>query len=99
MPAKSPNWPPEIIVRDLGGNCPVEAEGWLDGAVPFYFRARGASWSITVGWRAHTDCAGWEYREAYGTWPEAGWMDHDDAFRMIQRGALIWAQCGRKVFA
>ena len=32
----------------LGGNCPVQAEGTIDGR-PFYFRARGQSWSMGIG--------------------------------------------------
>ena len=38
----------ELDIHSLGGNCPVQAEGLIDGH-PFFFRARGAHWSMTVG--------------------------------------------------
>lgn len=37
-----------IIIDSFGGNCPVQAEGTIDGK-PFYFRARGSSWSMSIG--------------------------------------------------
>lgn len=39
------------ILDQLGGNCPVQAEGTIDG-VRFYFRARGSHWEFHV---AQTD--------------------------------------------
>lgn len=35
------------IVHGPSGNCPVQAEGYINGH-PFYFRARGAFWSLRV---------------------------------------------------
>ncbi|MEM1235222.1 MAG: hypothetical protein AAGH70_13960 [Pseudomonadota bacterium] len=37
-----------IDIECLGGNCPVQAERLIDGE-PFYFRARGESWLLSVG--------------------------------------------------
>lgn len=71
-----------IVINTLGGNCPVQADGEIDG-VPFYFRARGERWSIEIGLgntsaildsmkvgkeaRAVVEALGaWEYGE---TWP------------------------------
>lgn len=87
--------PLEAVVSDLsidylGGNCPVQAEGTING-MPFYFRARGNMWSfgagddpvgaamgLAVGWRATG-----EYGESY----DASWMSEDDAMRIINRCA------------
>ena len=30
-----------------GGQCPVQAEGKING-LPFYFRSRGVSWSLSI---------------------------------------------------
>lgn len=37
------------IIYESGpsGNCPVQAEGTIDG-FPFYFRARGGSWKLSI---------------------------------------------------
>ena len=32
----------------IGGNCPVQAEGRIDG-LPLYFRARSSHWSLGIG--------------------------------------------------
>lgn len=37
-----------IVVKYIGGACPVQAEGTVDG-IPFYFRARGNGWSLSIG--------------------------------------------------
>jgi hypothetical protein len=41
------------------GNCPVQAEGTIDG-YPFYFRSRGGHWAIHV---ANDSSAGAIYRD------------------------------------
>jgi len=81
------------IVHDwLGGNCPVQAEGRVDG-VPFYFRARGSHWKLHIG----EDPLGrdsWSYGEDYGTWPEAGWMTEDEARAFIEKAVAIYRKEG-----
>lgn len=37
-----------LHIEWLGGNCPVQSEGTVDGK-PFYFRARGEHWSMGIG--------------------------------------------------
>mgnify|MGYP001570443230 CR=1 FL=1 len=37
----------EIIYKSLGGNCPVQAEGTINGH-GFYFRSRGEYWYLYV---------------------------------------------------
>jgi hypothetical protein len=74
-----------IQVNMLGGNCPVQAEGAIDG-VRFFFRARGEHWSIDVG-----GDDGFRHREKWGDGPfEAGWMPEDEARRMIEKGAALF---------
>lgn len=75
-----------VTIDQIGGNCPVQAEGHIAGK-PFYFRARGEHWSIGVG----GDVIGqpdWYYEEEYpgGTFA-AGWMSIDEAKQFIQQAA------------
>lgn len=73
----------------FGGQCPVQAEGAIDDN-PFYFRARGCSWSLTIvkpgGDAIAQEAAGddlilhvWGYYgepdDIYG----AGWMSQEEA--------------------
>src|SRR5215467_2884968 len=45
---RSPAMSREIRIENLTGLCPVQADGMIDDE-PFYFRARGDSWSIEIG--------------------------------------------------
>jgi hypothetical protein len=77
---------PEIKIDMLGGNCPVQAFGTVNGK-PFYFRARGEHWSMSIG---GVDCIGapeWHYEEPFGTWPEAGWMSEEQAEQFLRAAA------------
>jgi hypothetical protein len=74
---------------NIGGLCPVQGEGTVDGK-PWYFRARGDRWSMYVAEREGADPvdvgfeeAGWMAMGDYGTWPEAGYMPDEDAWRFI----------------
>jgi hypothetical protein len=102
-----------ILIESLYGNCPVQADGTIDGE-PFYFRARGDEWAIEIGpgnthlvvealdvtegtgeeKRAASDRIEaldyWRYEEAYGEWPDAGWMTEDEARAFIAKGAELW---------
>jgi hypothetical protein len=85
---------PEVKIKWLGGNCPVQAEGEINGQ-PFYFRARGEHWSLEIG-ECQVDGpdpdAPWRYEEPWGDGPyDAGWMDEKTAREMIARGAEMWA--------
>lgn len=56
-----------IVFDTIGGQCPVQAEGTIDGH-GFYFRARGESWSIQVNniQKSHSfDGDNWTYRQEY----------------------------------
>lgn len=76
----------EVEINELGGNCPVQATGIIEG-YGFYFRARGSRWSVEI----YTGKLGpWEYGEDYGTDYEAGWMDPKVAETMIYKAATIF---------
>ena len=91
-----------VQVEWLGGNCPVQAEGTIDGK-RFYFRAGGDRWSIAVHPTAgdlvqyrdwpETD-EPWRYEEPYGD-PggfDAGWMSRDEALACITDGAARYRE-------
>ena len=93
--------PPElnISIAHLGGNCPVQGEGTINGA-PFYFRARGRSWRLEVGEDANCEPL-WYHREWWGDGKyAAGWMPLDTAREMIAKAAALWLaycrNCGLK---
>ena len=85
----------QIDIEWLGGNCPVQAEGTIDGK-RFYFRARGEHWSLTIHPTASgeylkwdDDQQAWEHEEEWGDGPfDAGWMPEEVAKRMIETGAM-----------
>jgi hypothetical protein len=85
---------PAFDVHHLGGLCPVQAEGTVNGH-RFFFRARGARWRMYVAGQPgeHTDPMGkdgWLFEEPYGTWPDAGYMDQSTAQACIQRSLNAW---------
>lgn len=92
-----------IQIDMLGGNCPVQAKGLIDGE-PFYFRARWEGWSLSIG-SDHEDNSNftgvhgrdvvgnprWYHEEEWGDGPyDAGWMPEDEARRMILKGTLLF---------
>ena len=75
---------PKVVIETIGGNCPVQAEGLIDG-FGFYFRARGQQWSMEI--YDGTE-GGWYYTEPYGEVQyEAGWMEMEEAREFIQQAA------------
>lgn len=89
---------PDVNVDWLGGNCPVQAEGTIEGK-RFYFRARGEHWSMAVHPTADgdylswpNDDAEWVYEEEWDVGPfDAGWMPEDVARGMIAKAAEQYA--------
>lgn len=53
-----------LRIDTLGGTCPVQAEGTVDGHA-FYFRARGSYWSMSIGGKDVIGEPEWYYDEAY----------------------------------
>jgi hypothetical protein len=81
---------PAIEITMLGGNCPVQAEGTVDG-FPFYFRARGEHWSMNIGDVDPVCDPIWSHVEPYGTEKfDAGWMNEDEARSFIDRAAAMF---------
>lgn len=84
----------ELIIYWLGGNCPVQAEGTVDGK-EFYFRARYTSWRMEIGSDAEPE---WECHGSWGDGPyAAGWMPEAEARRIIEKCAAEYMdECKRK---
>lgn len=78
-----------LVIETFGGNCPVQAEGTVDGK-EFYFRARGDSWSMSIGGEDVVGDPEWSYEEDYGSWPEAGWMPTDEALAFIDKAVALY---------
>ena len=79
-----------LVIDSLGGNCPVQAEGVIDGKL-FYFRSRGSAWSFSVDEKDPVcDDPEWEHQEDYGTWPDAGWITEDQAREFIAKAAGLY---------
>jgi hypothetical protein len=85
---------PVVDIEMLYGNCPVQADGTINGH-KFYFRARGQHWTLEVGGDDPCDKCDWSYREKYSDEQyAAGWITEDEARSFIARGAAIFANEG-----
>jgi hypothetical protein len=84
-----------INIEEEGGQCPVQIEGTIDG-LPFYFRARGSQWSLSIAANEKSspfDDTAWQYQEPYGESPfDAGWMELEEARAFLHKAANIWAE-------
>ena len=81
-----------LTVDWVGGLCPVQAEGRIDDA-EFYFRARGDSWSLSVGGDDVIGEPDWYHEEDYGDGPyDAGWMTEDEARGFIEKAARLYME-------
>ena len=70
--------------------CPLQIEGTIDG-VPFYFRARGESWSIGIGGNDPVDAPQWHKCERWGDGRyAAGWMKEEEGRNIVEACALQW---------
>lgn len=75
------------------GAGPLQGCGRVDG-FPWYFRARGDSWSIEIAEDASLDPevlpvvggenSGWLVEEDFGVWPEASYMNPNIAWSLIE---------------
>ena len=74
----------------LGGNCPVQAEGFVDRQ-PFYFRGRGVTLEFWVGEPGNDDA--FVFEEDYEG--NAGWVSKAEAIGFIERGIAAWRASGR----
>ena len=86
-----------IVIDFIGGNCPVQAQGTIDGK-RFYFRSRGEHWSVEISPGASglymtwpDDDPAWVYEEEWGGGEfAAGWMPEDAAVSMIGKAAKLY---------
>ncbi|MGN6151724.1 MAG: hypothetical protein ACTHOH_06885 [Lysobacteraceae bacterium] len=77
----------------LGGQAPVQGWGRVDG-LPWYFRARGDTWSFEIAEDPGLDeenlpdvgdaVAGWAAWERWGKWPDASAMAADTAWSIVE---------------
>lgn len=74
-----------LVVTSMGGVCPTQAEGEMDGN-PFYFRARHGVWNLTV---VKPGCdAAWPKKDDVlltldGDDPTHGWMNDLDVMAIL----------------
>ena len=82
---------PVIKIDWMAGNCPVQAEGTIDGK-PFYFRARHEHWSFHVGGDVISRPE-WGIRERYSDEEyAAGWMTQYEALGFIAHAVGLYAK-------
>jgi hypothetical protein len=79
-----------------GRACPVQAEGTVLG-IPFYFRARGQRWSMSIGEDPTAISVGikegWRRGEPWGEQMyDAGWMPDETAREIIYKCADEYIQ-------
>lgn len=77
-----------VRISYIAGNCPVQAEGHIN-ETPFYFRARGDAWCLSVG-ESPLEKPDWQHEQFYGQWPDAGWMPHDVAASFIMLASQMF---------
>jgi hypothetical protein len=82
---------PHIRIETFGGNCPVQAEGFVDDK-PFYFRARGEHWTMGIGGDPVCNPE-WFLEECYGEGPfDAGWMPQYEALGFLAKAIGLYAE-------
>lgn len=83
---------PDIVIDWIGGNCPVQAEGAINGK-SFYFRARGERWRMFIGGSDVVMDPEWFYEEPYGEEKfAAGWMSEEEALGFIRKAAEMYVR-------
>lgn len=82
-----------VVIDEISGFCPVQAEGTV-GGLEFYFRARGTSWTFSLGSRVAVAAPEWFWEEQYGDGEPfaAGWMTLEEAKGFIEKAVRLWAQ-------
>lgn len=81
---------------NAGGNCPVEAEGYLPTGEFYYFRARGSNWRLEI---AKGEDAGWVERIKFSYGEKycddqfgAGWMTRREAIKFANKAIKFYYQ-------
>lgn len=92
---------PEIVIDNLGCLCPVQGDGFING-LPFYFRARGDGWKMSIAQDPAVDpvdvhcgfAQGWTKEGQHGPagYVDAGYMDYEYARALIYFCALEFVE-------
>lgn len=77
---------PDIVFDTLGGQCPKQAEGTINGH-KFYFRARGMGWTLELPDHKNREVV--SVSALYGRWPSAGWITDEEARQFIESSAPL----------
>ena len=81
-----------IRIETLGGNCPVQGEGFFDSKA-FYFRARYNYWQFCVGPEERPwYCDEWGIERDYDADTDAGWMPREIAIGFICEGVTAYRE-------
>lgn len=89
------------LTIDVGGACPVQGEGTLDG-FPIYFRARGEHWAFSIAQNRVHDPVNVSWDEVPGWWTEceygdnfaAGWMSGEHSRLCVAAAIAAWRALG-----
>lgn len=85
-----------IVIDSIGGFCPTQGEGTIDG-VPFYFRARHGAWGMGVGKDPVGVAMGMvEGFLREGDDPTSGYMEEAEVERIIRECAAEYLSELRK---
>jgi hypothetical protein len=81
----------ELIIDSVGGLCPCQGEGTVDG-YEFYFRARHGAWTFNISLDPNHDAVAaslgrCERFHREGDDPTGGYMEPEVARRIIQQCA------------
>lgn len=71
-----------LWIRTIGGSCPCQADGTMDG-YPFYFRARHGLWTLDVCNAGNDPVDGDSIFSRDGDDPDNGYMPEDKAAKII----------------
>lgn len=91
---------PYLVIENIGGNCPVQAEGTMQG-LPWYFRARHERWAFCGANEKYGEPLNVMFGVEKGffrqnrcgeTRNEAGWMPLETAIHIIGQCCLAWSR-------
>ena len=80
----------------VGGNCPVEAEGYLPTGEFYYFRARGSHWRLEISkneqeWAKNKIIFYYGEKYCYDQFG-AGWMSRREAIKFANKAIKFYYQ-------
>lgn len=81
-----------LVVESIGGMCPTQAKGTMNGN-PFYFRARHGVWALTVV-RPGKDAVCPDSKDDVLLYEEGddlthGWMEKSKVMAILQKAILV----------